>query len=67
MHERDNKSMKEDLERIIEALSKRDISLKKAAELMKMEQEVFLRILDNYGYEFSYLDETDIGIEKHNS
>lgn len=49
---------------VIGALSLRLISLAKAAEIMKMEREEFLGILKNYGYEFSFLDTSDIEIER---
>ena len=49
---------------VMGALSLRLISLAKAAEIMDMEKEQFLDILDNYGYEFSFLEKTDIEIER---
>ncbi|MBN3911173.1 MAG: hypothetical protein HWQ35_32915 [Nostoc sp. NMS1] len=49
---------------VIGALFSRVISLKKAAELMEMERDVFIEILDLMGLEFSYLTEQDIAIEK---
>ncbi|MEH2055224.1 MAG: hypothetical protein V7K97_03405 [Nostoc sp.] len=38
-------------------LFSRVISLKKAAEMMEMEPDVFLKLLDLMGLEFSYLTE----------
>ncbi|MFN6560499.1 MAG: hypothetical protein RMY28_011900 [Nostoc sp. ChiSLP01] len=49
---------------VIGALFSRVISLKKAAELMEIEPDVFLELLDLMGLEFSYLTEQDIAIEK---
>lgn len=50
---------------VIGAFFSRVISLKKAAELMELEPDVFLEILDLMGLDFSYLTEQDIAIEKH--
>ncbi|MDZ8261208.1 MULTISPECIES: hypothetical protein [unclassified Nostoc] len=49
---------------VIGALFSRVISLKKAAELMEIESDVFLELLNLMGLEFSYLTEQDIAIEK---
>ncbi|MHC5742737.1 MAG: hypothetical protein ACYTXT_12645 [Nostoc sp.] len=49
---------------VIGALFSRVISLKKAAEIMEMEPDVFVKLLDLMGLEFSYLTEQDIAIEK---
>jgi hypothetical protein len=49
---------------VMGALSLRLISLAKAAEVMEMEKDQFLTIIDNYGYEFSFLDRSDIAIER---
>ncbi len=49
---------------VMGALSLRLISLAKAAEIMEMEKDQFLNLLDSYGFEFSFLDELDIGIER---
>ena len=51
---------------VMGALSLRLISLAKAAELMEMEKDQFLNIIENYGYEFSFLDKSDIEIEREN-
>jgi predicted HTH domain antitoxin len=49
---------------VMGALSLRLISLAKAAEIMEMEKDQFLNLLDSYGFEFSFLDESDIEIER---
>ncbi|WP_375495962.1 hypothetical protein [uncultured Nostoc sp.] len=49
---------------VIGALFSRVISLKKAAEIMEIEPDVFLQLLDLMGLEFSYLTEQNIAIEK---
>ncbi|MEH1806135.1 hypothetical protein [Nostoc sp.] len=49
---------------VIWALFSRVISLKKAAEIMEMEPDVFVKLLDLMGLEFSYFTEQDIAIEK---
>ncbi|MEH2175956.1 hypothetical protein [Nostoc sp.] len=38
--------------------------MKKAAEIMEIEPDVFLQLLDLMGLEFSYLTKQDIAIEK---
>ncbi|AOW99915.1 MULTISPECIES: hypothetical protein [Moorena] len=50
---------------VIGALVSRLISLQKAAEIMQIEPEVFLKILDLMGIEFSYLSSEDITIERN--
>ena len=40
------------------------ISLQKAAEVMGMEVDGFLKTLDLLGLEFSYLTDEDVAIEK---
>jgi predicted HTH domain antitoxin len=49
---------------VIGALFSRVISLKKAADIMEIEPDVFLQLLDLMGLEFSYLTVQDIAIEK---
>ncbi|MDD1474602.1 UPF0175 family protein [Dolichospermum sp. ST_sed4] len=49
---------------IIGALTSRLISLHKAAEIMEMDTEVFLKILELMGIDFSYLTVEDIALEK---
>ena len=51
---------------VMGALSLRLISLAKAAEVMEMEKGQFLSLIENYGYEFSFLDNSDIEIEREN-
>jgi predicted HTH domain antitoxin len=50
---------------VLGALTARLISLKKAAEILNLEPEAFLKILDLMGLEFSYLTEDDIATEKN--
>ncbi|NEO44705.1 MULTISPECIES: hypothetical protein [Moorena] len=50
---------------VIGALVSRLISLQKAAEIMQIEPEVFIKILDLMGIEFSYLSSEDITIEQN--
>jgi predicted HTH domain antitoxin len=50
---------------VLGALLARVISLKKAAEIMEMESETFLKILDLIGFEFSYLTEEDVAVEQN--
>ena len=52
---------------VMGALSLRLISLAKASEIMGMGTDKFLLLLDSYGYEFSFLDEDDIDIERENA
>lgn len=49
---------------LIGALFARLISLRKASEIMDMEPEMFLKLLEIMGLDFSYLTEDDITIEK---
>jgi predicted HTH domain antitoxin len=55
---------KEDFLFVLGALLARVISLQKAAEVMGMEVDGFLKILDLLGLEFSYLTDEDVVIEK---
>ena len=41
------------------------ISLKKAAEIMEMEPETFLKLLELMGLEFSSLTPQDVALEKN--
>lgn len=52
---------------VMGALSLRLISLAKAAEIMEMEIDKFLNLLENYGCGFSFLDESDIDIEREHN
>jgi len=49
---------------VLGALISRLISLHKAAEIMEMDTEVFLKILELMGIDFSYLTVEDIALEK---
>jgi predicted HTH domain antitoxin len=49
---------------VVGALVSRVISLKKAAEIMEIEVEVFLQLLELMGIEFSYLTDEDIALER---
>lgn len=49
---------------VLGALAARVISLKKAAEVMEVEPEVFVKLLDLIGFEFSYLSQEDVLIER---
>lgn len=49
---------------IIGALVLRIISLRKAAEILDMDEEVLLEILESIEYPFSYLETEDIVREK---
>jgi predicted HTH domain antitoxin len=49
---------------VVGALFARLISLRKAAEIMDMDPDMFLKLLDLMGLEFSYLSEEDIAIER---
>jgi len=49
---------------VMGALSLRLVSLARAAEIMEMDKDQFLNILDNYGYEFYFLDQDDIELER---
>lgn len=50
---------------LLGALSARVVSLKKAAEVMEVEPEVFLKLLEIIGFEFSYLSQEDVVIERN--
>ena len=52
---------------VVGALSLRLISLAKGAEIMEMERDKLLNLLENYGCGFSFLDESDIDIERDNN
>ena len=45
------------------ALSLRFISLAKASEIMGMDRYTFLKFLDAFGVDFSYLDFSDVEVE----
>jgi predicted HTH domain antitoxin len=49
---------------VLGALVTRLISLQKAAEMMEIEPDMFLKILELMGIEFSYLSENDVLIER---
>jgi len=49
---------------VLGALISKVISLQKASEIMEMDRELFLKVLDLMGIEFSYLSEDDIENEK---
>ena len=55
---------KEDFLFVLGALTARLISLKKAAEIVNLEPENFLKILDLMSIEFSYPAEDDVATEK---
>jgi predicted HTH domain antitoxin len=50
---------------VLGALTSRLISLHKAAEIMEMDTEIFLKILELMGIDFSYLTVEDIAREKN--
>ncbi|BAZ84475.1 hypothetical protein [Dolichospermum compactum] len=50
---------------VLGALTSRLISLHKAAEIMEMDTEIFLKVLELMGIDFSYLTFEDIAIEKN--
>jgi predicted HTH domain antitoxin len=50
---------------VLGALTSRLISLHKAAEIMEMDTEIFMKILELMGIDFSYLTVDDIAIEKN--
>lgn len=50
---------------VLGALFSRVISLKKAAEIMGMEPEIFLELLELMGLEFSSLTPQDFALEKN--
>ena len=49
---------------LLGALLTRVISIRKAAEFMRLEPEELLKIFDLMGIEFSYLSEEDVALEK---
>jgi hypothetical protein len=49
---------------VLGALAARVISLKKAAEVMDVEPEVFLKLLDLIGFDYSFLSQEDVSIER---
>lgn len=49
---------------VLGALVTRLISLQKAAEIMEIEPDMFLKILEIMGIEFSYLSSDDVLIER---
>jgi len=49
---------------VLSALSLRLISLSKACEIMNMDRETLIKFFDAVGYDFSYLEESDIEIER---
>ena len=55
---KDGEKKREFLE-VIGALVIRLISLKKASEILDIEEQVLLKILDEIGYPFSYLEAED--------
>ena len=59
-----NLEQKESFLFVLGALVSRLISLKKAAEILEIEPELFLQLLDLMGIEFSYLETEDIAIER---
>jgi predicted HTH domain antitoxin len=59
-----NIEQKENFLFVLGALSAKVISLKKAAEVMEVEPEAFLKLLELIGFEFSYLSQEDVSIEK---
>jgi len=49
---------------VLGALVMRLISLQKAAEIMEIEPDMFLKILELMNIDFSYLSEEDVSIER---
>ena len=49
---------------VLGALVLRIISLRKASEILDIEEQVLLKILDDIGYPFSYLEDEDVEREK---
>ena len=49
---------------VLGALAARVISLKKAAEVMDVEPEAFLKLLNLIGFDYSFLSQEDVSIEK---
>jgi len=50
---------------VLGALSARLISLRKAAEIMELEETTLLEIMEMLGLEFSYLEQSDIRLERN--
>lgn len=50
---------------VLGALSARIISLRKAAAIMELEEATLLEMMEMLGFEFSYLAESDIGLERN--
>jgi predicted HTH domain antitoxin len=61
----DNIEQKEQFIFVVGALVSRIISLHKAAEVIEMDSEIFLKILELIGIDFSYLIREDIDREKN--
>ncbi|MFM2380263.1 MAG: hypothetical protein RLZZ143_2844 [Cyanobacteriota bacterium] len=61
----DNFEQKEQFIFVVGALVSRIISLHKAAEVIEMDSEIFLKILELIGIDFSYLIREDIDREKN--
>ena len=55
---------KEKMLRVVGALALRQVSLDKAAEIIKMQRDAFLTLLDMIGVDFSYLAHDDVDMEK---
>jgi predicted HTH domain antitoxin len=60
-----NLEEKKDFLFVLGALFSRIISLQKAAEIMAMEPEQFIKIIELMGLEFSYLTPQDVEFEKN--
>ncbi len=60
-----NIEQKESFLFVLGALAARVISLKKAAEVMEVEPEVFVQLLELIGFEFSYLSQEDVLLERN--
>ena len=50
---------------VLSALSIRLISLSKAAEVIGMSKEGLLGVLDSLGFQYSYLEKSDVEIERN--
>jgi len=50
---------------VLSALSMRLISLSKAAEIMEMDKGTLLKFLDAFGVSYSYLENSDIDLERN--
>ncbi|MDB9427276.1 hypothetical protein PN437_20650 [Microcystis aeruginosa CS-564/01] len=61
----DNIEQKKQFIFVVGALVSRIISLHKAAEVIEMDSEIFLKILELIGIDFSYLIREDIDREKN--